>query len=119
MKTKVSYGVSAKASVNGENKSVELCGVEMSEKVKEDMVYAPWLRDGTVIDIFNDPDPNNQKFIQCTVSNTGFGDSDFKYLKGDRNIIVSIREGINMGFDSDGDACLIVPVLEPVSIDRD
>ena len=38
MKTKVSYGVSASASVNGEKKSVELCGVEMSEKVKEDIL---------------------------------------------------------------------------------
>lgn len=118
MKTKVSYGVSDSASVNGEKKSVELCGVEMSEKVKEDMVYAPWLRDGTVIDIFNYPSPDNRKFIQCTVSNEGFSDSDFKYLKGERNIIVSIRDGMSMGFDSDGDACLVVPVLEPVSIDK-
>ncbi len=119
MKTKVSYGVSAKAAVNGQWKNVELCGIEMSESVKEDTVYAPWLRDGVVIDIFNYPDPNNRKFIQCTVSNEGFSDSDFKHLKGDRNIIVSIREGISMDFDSDGDACLVVPVLEPVSIDGD
>lgn len=118
MKTKVSYGVSASASVNGEKRSVELCGVEMSDKVKEDMVYAPWLRDGTVIDIFNYPDPDNRKFIQCTVSNEDLSDSDFKYLKGDKNIIVSIREGKRMGFDLDGDACLVVPVLEPVSVDR-
>lgn len=114
MKTKREYGVSASASVSGEKRSVELCGVEMSEKVKEDTVYAPWLRDGTVIDIFNYPDPNNRKFIQCTVSNDGLNDSDFKYLKGSRNIIVSIRDAVSMGFDSDGDACLVVPVLEPV-----
>ena len=116
MKTKREYAVSVKPI---RKYLPELCGIEMSDKVKEDMVYAPWLREGVVIDIYNYPDATKGKFIQCTVSNEGFSDSDFKYLKGSRNIIVSIREGQSMGFDSDGDACLVVPVLEPVSVDRD
>ena len=104
MKTKREYGVSSMVSAD---RNVELCGVESSIDIREGFVYAPWIKDGSVVSIYSYPNAIVGKFVKCTVDNSVSSNAEFKYLKGERNIMISTVDSGKMGFDSDGDACLL------------